>query len=82
MDSDDAADIIGELEDEKALEVLEKMTAEDSSEVKELLTYDESTAGGIMQKEFVTVKAADSISKAIEIIRRKRQIMNIFTTSG
>jgi magnesium transporter len=71
MDSDDATDIIGDLEDEKAEDVLEQMKYEDSSEVKELLSYGENTAGGIMQKEFVTVKAADSINKAVEIIREK-----------
>jgi magnesium transporter len=71
MDSDDATDIVGRLDEEKALQVLEKMTAEDSREVKELLVYDENTAGGIMQKEFVTVKATDSVNKAVEIIREK-----------
>lgn len=71
MDSDDATDIIGELQEEKAFAVLEQMAAEDSSEVKELLTYDENTAGGIMQKEFVTVRAADTINRAVEIIKEE-----------
>lgn len=71
MDSDDATDIIGDLEDEKAEDVLGQMEAEDSSEVKELLNYHEHTAGGIMQKEFVTVNAADSINRAVEIIREE-----------
>jgi magnesium transporter len=71
MDSDDATDIIGELEDDKAEDVLEQMEDEDSSEVKELLTYDEHTAGGIMQKEYVTVKATDSINRAVEVIKEE-----------
>jgi len=71
MDSDDATDIIGDLEDDKAEDVLDKMEAEDSSEVKELLSYHEHTAGGIMQKEFVIVKATDSINRAVEIIREE-----------
>jgi len=71
MDSDDATDIIGDLEDDKAEDVLEQMEAEDSSEVKELLNYPEDSAGGIMQKEYVTVKAADSINRAVEIIREE-----------
>src|SRR3990172_1514763 len=48
MDSDDAADIVAELPEERAEEVLETMDVEDSSEVQELLRYDENTAGGIM----------------------------------
>jgi magnesium transporter len=71
MDSDDATDIIGDLDRDKAVDVLNKMEAEDSTEVKELLNYDENSAGGIMQKEFVTVKAADSVNRAVEIIREE-----------
>ena len=69
LDSDDAADIISELDEETAGEVLSKMKAEDSSEVKELLAYEENTAGGIMQKEFVVIKTTDSINKAVEAIK-------------
>lgn len=69
LDSDDATDIISGLDDETADEVLSKMEAEDSIEVKELLTYGENTAGGIMQKEFVAVKTTDSINKAVEAIK-------------
>lgn len=71
MDSDDATDIIGDLEEDKAEDVLQQMEAEDSSEVKELLSYDEDTAGGIMQKEFVIVKASDPIHRAVDIIREE-----------
>ncbi len=71
MDSDDATDIIGDLEEDKAEDVLGQMEAEDSSEVKELLNYPEDSAGGIMQKEYVTVNAADSINRAVEIIREE-----------
>ncbi|MCC6865100.1 MAG: magnesium transporter [Ignavibacteria bacterium] len=71
MDSDDAADIIGDLEENKAEDVLQQMNAEDQSEVKELLNYHEDTAGGIMQKEFVTVHSNDSINRAIEVIREE-----------
>src|SRR4030095_1657521 len=73
-DSDDATDIIGELgeqDDEKAINVLDLMAVEDSSEVKELLTYDENTAGGIMQKEFVDVKQTDTIEQAIAEIKNE-----------
>lgn len=71
MDSDDAADIIGELEDKKAEDVLGKMEIEDSTKVKELLNYHENSAGGIMQKEFVTARQTDSITRAVDIIREE-----------
>ncbi|HLA69413.1 MAG TPA: magnesium transporter [Bacteroidota bacterium] len=70
MDSDDAADIVGELSEEKAEEVLETMGVEDSSHVEELLRYDASTAGGIMAKEVAIVHKKDTIKKAIREVRR------------
>ena len=71
MYSDDATDIIGELKKDKANEVLSLMKTEDSSEVQELLTYDENTAGGIMQKEFIDTKATDTIEQAIKEIQKE-----------
>jgi magnesium transporter len=69
MDSDDATDIISELEDNVAQNVLDLMEKEDSSEVKELLTYHEHTAGGIMQKEYVSVKQTDTVESAVKAIK-------------
>jgi magnesium transporter len=69
MDSDDATDIISELDESLAQNVLDLMKKEDSSEVKELLTYDESTAGGRMQKEYVAVTQTDTIETAIKAVK-------------
>ena len=70
IDSDDAADILGELSDEKAEVVLETMNVEDSSDVQELLRYDENTAGGIMAKEIAVVNQKDTIKQAIRAVRK------------
>jgi magnesium transporter len=82
MDSDDAADIVAELPEETAEEVLETMDVEDSSEVQDLLRYDESTAGGIMAKEVAVVKQDDTIKQAIRVVRRMakehKNIYNVF----
>jgi magnesium transporter len=80
MDSDDATDIVSELDESIAQNVLDLMETEDSSEVKELLTYDENTAGGIMQKEFVDVKQTDTIEEAIrEIKKEAAENENLYT---
>lgn len=71
LDSDDATDIIGSLDYDLAREVLDRMEIEGSTEVKELLTYGEHTAGGIMQKEFIDVRATDSIDMAIKEIKKE-----------
>jgi hypothetical protein len=49
IDSDDAADVIAELSEELRREVLANIErqAEQRSEIADLLTYDEHTAGGL-----------------------------------
>ncbi|HEX9974863.1 MAG TPA: magnesium transporter [bacterium] len=73
MDSDDAADLVLELPDEVAQKVLENIDKEYSAEVKELLSHEEDTAGGIMAKELVAVALSDTVDQAIEKIRSKAE---------
>jgi magnesium transporter len=82
MDSDDATDIVGELKDDVVFDVLERMTAEDSTEVKELLTYDENTAGGTMQRNLLMLKKPIQLSKASWKLKTKPAKMNIFIMCG
>jgi len=55
MDKDDAADILGVLPNEVTTELLHLLgdtaSAEDSSEIAELLQHDEDSAGGVMNSE-------------------------------
>ena len=54
LDSDDAADILMELPNERIQEVISQMEDDDAAEdIVDLLNYDEDTAGGLMQKEFI-----------------------------
>ncbi len=78
MDSDDAADIISDLPDDVADRVLDQVTDEVSEEVKELLTYEEDTAGGIMALEFVAVDEERRINDSIDAPREARADMDIF----
>ncbi|NLP17516.1 MAG: magnesium transporter [Firmicutes bacterium] len=70
MSSDDAADLLGELEGEQVEELLELMETEDAQEVTALLTHPEETAGGLMTREYVTVKRDWSVGKTLEILRK------------
>lgn len=70
LDTDDAADVIAELPDEVREEVLANI--EDSalkSELTELLTYDENTAGGLMAKELVKVNVNASMLQCVRELR-------------
>ena len=50
LESDDAADILGELPDEKIQEVISQMQDDAAAEdIIDLLNYDDDIAGGLMQ---------------------------------
>lgn len=84
MDSDDATDIVSELPPEVADHVLERIDVEDSAEVKELLRHEEDTAGGIMQLEYIAVRADETVDEAIREIRSRaeevEEVYNVYVT--
>jgi len=56
MDSDDAADVIGDLSEEKKQEILLHLDDVDQAgDIVDLLAYDENSAGGLMAKEMIKV---------------------------
>ncbi len=71
MAQDDIVDLVAELSEEKRKEIISLLDLEDAKDVRELLIYDEDTAGGIMTKEYITVRKDISIYQAIEDIREK-----------
>jgi magnesium transporter len=82
MESDDAADVIGDLEQDVADRVLGTMEAEDAANVQRLLQYPEDTAGGIMATEVLVAKTTDTVAAAIrkvrEFAREGRQLYNMY----
>ncbi len=69
MDPDDAADVIGEMEDDRANEVLAALSDADSTTLRELLAYPEDTAGALMTPEFVAIAPTLRADQAIEALR-------------
>ena len=72
MDPDDAADVIGELRDEDAPaaeQLLQEMEPEEAADVRQLLTYPEDTAGGIMTTDFISVPATDTVGQVVRRVR-------------
>lgn len=68
LETDDAADVLADLRPDVAFQVLP--TLEDSEDLRELLGYDEESAGGIMATEFVAVPANWNVQEATEEMRR------------
>ena len=72
LDTDDATDVISELTEERQERVFSQIKdAELTGDIKELLKYDEDTAGGLMAKELVSVNDSLSISKCLDEIRKQ-----------
>ncbi|MEP7146074.1 MAG: magnesium transporter [bacterium] len=81
MYSDDATDFVSELDTDTKHEVLEnldKFDKEDYHEVKELLSYDENTAGGIMGKEFIAVNEYLTVEQAVKEIQEQAEEVDQF----
>ncbi len=74
---DEAADVLGEFEADESAEYLEKLPQKFSSEVRELLKYDESTAGGIMTPLVLTVNADMDVDGVLSTIRIKAEKENM-----
>lgn len=70
LDTDDAADIISELSEERQREVISHIEDEEhKAEIRELLAYDEDTAGGLMAKELVKVYETWTVAGCMRRIR-------------
>ncbi len=74
MDTDDAADVIAELPNEIVEEVIAEIEDEKHVEdIKELLAYDEDTAGGLMAKELVKVKETWTVAGCVREMRKQAE---------
>jgi magnesium transporter len=72
MDSDDAADIIGDMSEEKKQEVLLHIDdVEQAGDIVDLLAYDEDSAGGLMAKELIRVNENWTILTCLKEMARQ-----------
>ncbi|HSC03575.1 MAG TPA: CBS domain-containing protein [Solirubrobacteraceae bacterium] len=69
MASDDAADLLLELEQERRLPILSRMPPAQQAKLRSLLTHNPSTAGGMMNPDFVSVPGEATAGQALERVR-------------
>jgi len=69
LPADEAADLIGELEEPESEQVLHHISTEDEEVLRHLLTYPEDTAGGIMNPEVVALQPHETVDDAIRFLR-------------
>ncbi|MHC4624312.1 MAG: magnesium transporter [Planctomycetota bacterium] len=69
LDLDDAADLLAELPEETRQKVLRSFAPADSAQIKELMTYSEDSAGGIMDPVVISVSEDATVAEAVNKIR-------------
>ncbi len=69
LDTDDAVDLIEDLDEEQQRLILENLPPETRALVQENLTYDEYTAGRLMQRDFVAAPQFWTVGRTIDFLR-------------
>jgi len=65
MPPDEAADVLQELHPKTSAELLANMEEEEAEEVRDLLGFEENTAGGLMTTEFIALEDSGTVGSAI-----------------
>jgi len=81
IESDDAADVIAELPTDKKSEVISLIEDDEQvSDIVDLLAHPEDSAGGIMAKELIAVRADWNLSEAFrELIKQASDIDEVYS---
>jgi magnesium transporter len=80
MSPDHAADALGELGAETSEEILEEMEHAPKTEVRELLEFEEDTAGGMMNTEFVSLHEHATVGDALQALRQNEDLLESLNT--
>ena len=84
MEPDEAADLLDNLPDARSDELLNEMEPDEARDVKELMTYHEDTAGGLMTTELVAVRAVltceQTIARLRELAPKAETIYYVYVT--
>jgi magnesium transporter len=80
MSPDHAADALSELGAETSEEILEEMENAPKSEVRELLEFEEDTAGGMMNTEFVSLHENATVADALQALRQNEDLLESLNT--
>jgi magnesium transporter len=74
LEPDDLADILQQLPQQVARQVLQAMDQQDRHRVESILSYDEDTAGGLMNTDTITVRRNHTVELVLRYLRRHESI--------
>jgi len=70
MYTDNAVDLLNTLDKKQMAKYLSLMKHDDAAEIKELLHYEDETAGAIMTTEFVAIVADQTVRSAMYVLKK------------
>ena len=80
LSDDDATDLVGELSLETQARLLAELPTQEAGDIRELLRYDQESAGGIMTTALVSVLGHVTAGEAMEVVRvRGREVEDFYT---
>ncbi len=71
MSSDELVDLLGAIDEQEQDSIIVNMDAEDAAEVRELLSYEPETAGGIMATEFLSLKEEMTVQETLTYLQKE-----------
>ena len=71
MQSDEQADLLADLDDEDAEAILQEMAPEEAQEARELASYADDVAGGLMVTEYFRFEESVTVGDAIDVIQSR-----------
>ncbi len=74
LEPDDLADILQQLPQQVTAQVLQAMDQQDRQRVETVLSYDEDTAGGLMNTDTITVRPRHTLELVLRYLRRHESI--------
>jgi MgtE-like protein/CBS domain protein len=77
MEFDDLADLLGEMPGEQRLRILDAMDHDDADVVRRLLSYEKSTAGGMMTPEVIILGPTANVADALAQIRQPDRVVSV-----
>jgi magnesium transporter len=80
MAPDQAADVLAELEESTSDEILEEMENEPAHDVEELMEFDEDTAGGLMNTEYVALPENSTVADALTALKEHEYLFETLNT--
>ena len=74
LDPDDAADLLGELPEERVFQILNALDQQERQRLESILSYPEDTAGGLMTTEALTVRPDITLDVVLRYLRQRGEL--------